>query len=163
MTRFPPKSTQGRYWTGSSRISPPKRPECKQVFPSVSSRIRKDTRTHRPHLTSTFWKAEQQALQDTLKVRENQMQFCTEQNSAGKRRSPRQGSPGQFESVVQSGREQQAVRTTAESQPPNLFAVDRDVLTALQVGHAHHLNTTACQGDKPSRLSRSRHMCKADH
>lgn len=54
------------------------------------------------------------------------------------------GSPGEFESVVQSSREQQAVCSAAESQSPNLFAMDGDVLTALQVGHTHHLNTTTC-------------------
>lgn len=50
---------------------------------------------------------------------------------------------GEFESVVQSSRQQQAICTTAKSQPPDLFAVDGDVLTALQVGHAHHLHTAA--------------------
>lgn len=57
----------------------------------------------------------------------------------------RQGSPGEFESVVQGSREQQTIGSSAESQAPDLFAVDGDVLAALQVGQAHHLNTTACQ------------------
>lgn len=59
-------------------------------------------------------------------------------------RARQQGSPGEFESVVQGSREQQTIRSSAESQTPNLFAVDGDVLTALQVGQAHHLNTTTC-------------------
>lgn len=57
----------------------------------------------------------------------------------------RQGSPGEFESVVQGSREQQTIGSSAESQAPDLFAVDGDVLAALQVGQAHHLNTTTCQ------------------
>lgn len=56
----------------------------------------------------------------------------------------RQGSPGEFESVVQGSREQQTIGSSAESQAPDLFAVDGDVLAALQVGQAHHLNTTTC-------------------
>lgn len=55
-----------------------------------------------------------------------------------------QGSPGEFESVVQGSWEQQTIRSSAEGQAPDLFAVDGDVLTALQVGQAHHLNTTTC-------------------
>lgn len=73
-------------------------------------------------------------------------------------RDRQQGSPGEFESVVQGSREQQTVCSSAKSQAPNLFAVDGDVLTALQVGQAHHLNTTTCHRRRVKQII-AKQMC----
>lgn len=92
------------------------------------------------HCRSRKSSTEEQELQDKYKIQSSLLHRINAQ--AGKCCLPQQGSPGEFESVVQSSRQQQTICTTAKSQPPDLFAVDGDVLTALQVGHAHHLHTT---------------------
>lgn len=69
-----------------------------------------------------------------------------------------QGSPGEFDSVVQGSREQQTICSSAKSQAPNLFTVDGDVLIALQVGQAHHLNTTTCHRRRVKQIIMKQHM-----
>ena len=97
------------------------------------------------HCSNRKSSAEQEELEDNYKIQSSLLHKA--KHSAGKcccpPPAPQQDSPGEFESVVQSSRQQQAICTTAKSQPPDLFAVDGDVLTALQVGHAHHLHTAA--------------------
>lgn len=51
--------------------------------------------------------------------------------------------PGQFNGVVQCGRQQQTVVLSVETQTSDLFAVDGDILTRLHVDHAHLLHTAA--------------------
>lgn len=55
----------------------------------------------------------------------------------------KQCSPCKLKGVVQSTRQEQTICTVAEGQAPDLLAVDGDILAALQVDSAHHLNSTA--------------------
>lgn len=73
-------------------------------------------------------------------------------------RDRQQCSPGEFESAVQGSREQQTICSSAKSQAPDLFTVDGDVLTALQVGQAHHLDTTTCHRRRVKQIIAKQHM-----
>lgn len=101
------------------------------------------------HLCSIFQKAEQKS---EIRIKSNLL------HTAKPCRDRQQGSPGEFKSAVQGSREQQTICSSAESQAPNLFTVDGDVLTALQVGQAHHLNTTTCHGRKVKQIIAKQHM-----
>lgn len=50
--------------------------------------------------------------------------------------------PGQFDSVVQCSRQQQAVVLSVEGQTSDLFTVDGNILTGFHVHHAHLLHPT---------------------
>lgn len=51
--------------------------------------------------------------------------------------------PGEFDSVVQGCRQQQAVVLSVEGQAPDLFTVDGNVLTRLHVYNTHLFHPTA--------------------